>query len=67
MSRVLGVEAGGGLEVDRHFGDWVCLLNCFVMICWLVMKVRCCTQYCVVCVKLWWCDALSVYEAEDQR
>lgn len=23
MSRVLGVEAGGGLEVDRHFGDFL--------------------------------------------
>lgn len=38
VGRVLGVEAGGGLEVDRHFGWWLCLLVFDVMNCWLVMK-----------------------------
>lgn len=38
MSRVLGVEAGGGLEVDRHFGGFCCVGLICVMIRWLVMK-----------------------------
>lgn len=30
MSRVLGVEAGGGLEVDRHFGGF---FECWFVLC----------------------------------
>lgn len=30
VSRVLGVEAGWGLEVDRHFGGW---FSCFDFLC----------------------------------
>ena len=34
VSRVLGVEAGGGLEVNRHFG-------CCGCVCWFFFVVDC--------------------------
>lgn len=61
MSRVLGVEAGGSLEVDRHFGGFCCVGLFCVMRSWLVMKGT--LLYSVLrCVRgvVVWCDALSV-------
>lgn len=48
VGRVLGVEAGGGLEVDRHFGvGWfVCVVGCVVLMAMGTLLY--CAKYCVV-------------------